>query len=65
MSEVSASDDQDPGLPKHSATRKVAVVQCEGFRCLAYREQETGVWRDVQTGKELLGVQSVIFEFAV
>ena len=65
MSEVSASDNQDRDLPRNSATKKVAVVQCEGFRCLAYRENGTGVWRDVQSGEELPGVQSVIFEFAL
>jgi hypothetical protein len=65
MNEVPASDNQNCSLPKQIATKKVAVVQCEGFRCLAYQENEAGMWRDVQTGKELPGVQSVVFEFAV
>ena len=29
-------------------------VQCEGFRCLAYRDQ-TGAWVDYHTGKPLVG----------
>lgn len=65
MSDVPVSNSQDSDLPKQALTKKVAVVQCEGFRCLAYRENGTGVWRDVQSGEELPGVQSVIFEFAV
>jgi hypothetical protein len=38
-------------------------VQCEGFRCLAYREGDT--WRDLQTGKELPEVKVVVFTFSV
>jgi hypothetical protein len=46
-----------------SATRNIAVVQCEGFRCLAYREGDT--WRDLQTGKELPEVKVVVSTFSV
>jgi hypothetical protein len=49
--------EQDP------ATKNIAVVQCEGFRCLAYRDGE--MWRDFQTGKELPEVKSVVFSFSV
>jgi hypothetical protein len=65
MNDVPASDNRNCSLPKQIATKKVAVVQCEGFRCLAYQEKEAGIWRDVQTGEELISVKSVVFEFAV
>jgi hypothetical protein len=64
MNDVPANDSHRD-LPKQSAAKKVAVVQCEGFRCLAYRDPDTEVWRDVETGAELSGVQSIVFEFAV
>jgi hypothetical protein len=48
---------------RDTAIKKVAVVQCEGFRCLAYRDAE--IWRDFQSGKELPEVKSVVFEFPV
>jgi hypothetical protein len=65
MNDVPASDNRNYALPKQIATKKVAVVQCEGFRCLAYRENEAGIWRDVQTGEELPCVKSIVFEFAI
>jgi hypothetical protein len=65
MNEVPAGDSRNDALPKQAATKKVAVVQCEGFRCLAYQEQEAGIWRDIQTGQELRYVKGVVFEFAV
>jgi len=45
------------------AIKSVAVVQCDGFRCLAYRDQD--VWRDFQTGKELPEVKGVVSTFSV
>jgi hypothetical protein len=34
-------------------------VQCEGFRCLAYRDHE-GRWIDFHTGKPLVGTVTVV-----
>jgi len=34
-------------------------VQCEGFRCLAYRDKD-GTWKDFHTGKTLVGNVRVI-----
>ena len=64
MSDAAAIPGKDH-LPKahDSAIKKVAVVQCEGFRCLAYRDAE--IWRDFQTGRELPEVKDIVFEFPV
>ncbi len=64
MSDAAAIPGKDH-LPqvRDSAIKKVAVVQCEGFRCLAYRDAD--VWRDFQTGRELPEVKEVVFEFPV
>ncbi len=59
MSDVPASASKET----HSAINNIAVVQCEGFRCLAYRDEEK--WRDFQTGKELPQVKSVVYTFSV
>jgi|GEM_PF-5179536 len=59
MSSVPTSENQDA----QSAANKIAVVQCEGFRCLAYRDAE--IWRDFQTGKELPKVKNVVFAFSI
>jgi hypothetical protein len=59
MSDVPVSESKE----SHPATKNIAVVQCEGFRCLAYRDAE--IWRDFQTGKELPEVKSVVFSFSV
>jgi len=59
MSDVSVSESKE----SHAAIKNVAVVQCEGFRCLAYRDEK--IWRDFQTGKELPEVKSVVFTFTV
>jgi hypothetical protein len=48
---------------QNSGAKNIAVVQCDGFRCLAYREADA--WRDFQTGKELPEVQSVVFTFSI
>jgi hypothetical protein len=47
----------------HMAVKNVAIVQCDGFRCLAYRDMEK--WRDFQSGKELPDVKNVVFTFSV
>jgi hypothetical protein len=48
---------------QHLAIKNIAVVQCDGFRCLAYRDLST--WRDFHTGKELPEVKDVVFTFSV
>jgi hypothetical protein len=64
MSDVPVSENKDRvEQVTNSDTKNIAVVQCEGFRCLAYREADT--WRDFQTGKELPEVKSVVFTFSV
>lgn len=64
MSNVPA-DEEDYGVWRraHPAIRNVAVVQCEGFRCLAYRDEE--IWREFETGKELPEVKSVVSTFTI
>ena len=59
MSELPVSEKKEP----HAAMKNLAVVQCEGFRCLAYRDGDD--WRDFQTGKVLPEVKNVVFTFAV
>jgi hypothetical protein len=59
MSDRPANASKEP----HAAPKNIAVVQCEGFRCLAYRDGET--WRDFQTGEELPEVKSLVFTFSV
>jgi hypothetical protein len=64
MSDVPASEDKKLVKSAHSdGIKNIAVVQCEGFRCLAYRDAD--IWRDFQTGKELPEVKSVVFTFSV
>jgi hypothetical protein len=60
MSEVPVSITKEP---HDAAINNIAVVQCESFRCLAYRDGE--MWRDFQTGKELPAVKSVVYTFSV
>ena len=62
MSEVPGRLKKNIGQGQNSAIKNLAVVQCEGFRCLAYRDEDA--WRDFQTGKKLSGVLSVVFTFA-
>jgi hypothetical protein len=64
VSDVSASEKKDRVNSEPSpASKSIAVVQCEHFRCLAYREGD--VWYDFQTGKELPEVKNVEFTFSV
>ena len=49
--------------PQAGVIKNLAVVQCDGFRCLAYRDGD--IWRDFQSGKPLPEVKSVVFTFAV
>jgi len=50
-------------VPPPAAMKNLAVVQCDGFRCLAYRDGD--IWRDFQSGKPLPEVKSVVHSFAV
>jgi len=59
MSDLPVSEKKEP----HAVMKNLAVVQCEGFRCLAYRDGE--IWRDFQSGKQLPEVKSVVFTFSV
>ena len=61
MSEVPGKDKKNAGQGHNSAIKNLAVVQCDGFRCLAYRDEDT--WRDFQTGKKLPEVLNVVFTF--
>jgi hypothetical protein len=64
MSDVPADEKKDYMTSEpQSASKNIAVVQCDGFRCLAYRDAD--IWRDFQTGKELPEVKSVVFTFSV
>jgi hypothetical protein len=60
MSDLPVSEKKEP---HDGAIKNLAVVQCDGFRCLAYRDGEA--WRDFQTGKPLPEVKSVVFTFSV
>ena len=35
------------------------IVQCEGFRCMAYRDK-TGKWRDYFNGDEISGEVQIL-----
>jgi hypothetical protein len=59
MSDVPVQENKE----SHAAIKNIAVVQCDGFRCLAYRDGE--IWRDFQTGKELPEIKSVVYTFSV
>jgi hypothetical protein len=63
MSDVPAEENQTPGDKAKPAIKNMALVQCEGFRCLAYRDADT--WRDFETGKELPEVLSIVERFTV
>jgi hypothetical protein len=60
MSDLPASEKKEQ---PSEGMKNLAVVQCDGFRCLAYRDGE--VWREFQSGKPLPEVKSVVFTFAV
>ena len=38
---------------------QMVMVQCEGFRCLAYRDRD-GKWRDAIRNSELTAVMEVL-----
>jgi hypothetical protein len=44
----------------HPNAELVAVVQCEGFRCMARRDAEN-VWREFHSGKVLPEIKEVVF----
>jgi hypothetical protein len=47
---------------KSRAAGQQAIVRCQDFRCLAFRDQE-GRWRDAFSGKELPPVLEVLERF--
>lgn len=61
ISEVPATKKGGAGQEPYSAMQNIAIVQCDGFRCLAYRDANT--WRDLQNGRELPAVMAVIHSF--
>ena len=64
MSDVPASENTKRIRQRRQhAIKNVAVVQCDGFRCLAYRDKD--VWRDFHTGKELAEVKGIVSTFTV
>jgi hypothetical protein len=49
------SEDTPGSSPERRPTKGLPVqVQCEGFRCMAYQD-ENGNWIDSHTGKRLTG----------
>lgn len=58
MSDLPVSEKKQP----HTAMKNLAVVQCEGFRCLAYRDGE--IWREFQSGRPLPEVKDIVYTFA-
>jgi hypothetical protein len=56
-----------PGLQgkeddKPLAVGEVVLVQCDGFRCLAFRDHD-GTWRDYYRKEELRGPVQLIARF--
>jgi hypothetical protein len=50
----------DNGIDTKGAAKAVPVqIQCEGFRCLAYRNHN-GVWVDYHSGRSIIGSVRVI-----
>jgi hypothetical protein len=43
---------------------RTVLVQCKGFRCLAYRDS-AGKWRDAQRKNELSNVIKVIWDLGI
>jgi hypothetical protein len=55
-----AADGKKTSVPQTDQTLPIAVqVQCDGFRCLAYRDKD-GTWKDFHTGKTLTGNVRII-----
>jgi hypothetical protein len=54
------ADNTKQVVQKAERTQAVPVhVQCDGFRCLAYRDKN-GVWVDYHNGKPLTGTVKVV-----
>ncbi len=51
--------EQDRPLPR---VGEQVVVQCEGYRCLAYRDKD-GKWRNAQSGQEIPKVLRILNHF--
>jgi hypothetical protein len=57
-----SGENQRAGVSSERGVSPVPVyVQCKGFRCLAYRDEQ-GVWRYASDGKELPEVLKVLSE---
>ena len=54
-----ALDQKDKKREKLPPVAQTALVQCQGFRCLAYRDKE-GKWRSFHRPGEVLGVIKVL-----
>jgi hypothetical protein len=52
-------DKRDEKNEKLRPVAETALVQCHGFRCLAYRDKE-GKWRSFHRPEEVLGVIKVL-----
>jgi hypothetical protein len=54
---------QQPPSPPHNPKpgMKNFIVQCEGFRCMAYKDAQ-GVWRSVRSDEPLPKVLRVVSE---
>ncbi len=62
MSDVPADKNTGNSEPEGDCEAKTfAIVQCNGFRCLAYRDGN--VWRDIDTGQELPEVKDIMDTF--
>ena len=58
--EVPAPNQRSARKVQGSKAELVAVVQCEGFRCMA-RKDAKNIWREFHSGKELPEVKEVVF----
>ena len=54
-----ALDKRDKKNEKLPPVAETVLVQCHGFRCLAYRDKE-GNWRNFHRPEEVLGVIKVL-----
>jgi hypothetical protein len=53
------SRSEDKSNEKDFEPGTLAIVQCEGFRCLASLDAKN-IWRDFKTGEQLRGVKGVV-----
>lgn len=60
--ESNSSESADKSNEKAPKPGTLAIVQCEGFRCLASLDANN-IWRDFHTGQQLQGVKAVVVLF--